>query len=349
MRFALIFLCLWHADHLFAQESVEAAPPASNRDSVRNHYIKNFPDHFFVYPVLKQRSLNFELQKNNRNDLLTFKPNNTYSFGVGLYLFELGFELAFAIPIDEKSRYIYGHSDARDLQLNVLGKAWGLDAFYQKYSGFYITDKGNEPEAGEPYPQRPDIDSRNFGFTGNYVFNNQRFSFRSVYNFAERQLKSKGSLLLFASVRSFRLSADSSILSGQQRQVFGDDVSFRQLRYTTFSIAPGYTYSMIYKNFFLNGSLAVGPAHHWIYYQLGTGVSRNEIAINTFVSARIGIGYNGNRIFGGITFFSQGSIVKFEDVQFSNNNGSFKMLMGYRFGEKGILKKRVWDLIPFKI
>jgi hypothetical protein len=332
-----------------AQESVEVASPATNKDSVRGIHIKNFPDHFFVYPVLKQRSLNFELQRNRGNDLLTFKPNNTFSLGVGLYLFELGFELAFAIPINEKSRYIYGESDARDLQLNVLGKRWGLDAFYQKYSGFYITDKGNEPATGNPYPQRPDIDSRNFGFTANYVFNNQRFSFRSVYNFAERQLVSKGSLLLFAAVRSFRLSADSSIVSNQQQQIFGDNVSFEQLRYTTFSIAPGYTYSMIYKSFFLNGSLAVGPAHNWIKYQLEAGDERNEISINTFVSARIGIGYNGDRMFGGVIFFSQGSIVKFEDVKFSNNNGSFKILMGYRFGETGILKKRVWDLIPFKI
>lgn len=349
MRVAFFFVCLGYAGNLLAQESVEIASPVSSKDSIRDIHIKRFPDYFFVYPVLKQRSLNFELQKNNRNDLLTFKPNNTYSFGVGLYLFELGFELALAIPINEKSKYIYGDSDARDLQLNVLGKKWGLDAFYQKYSGFYVTDKGNEPEPGDPFPQRPDIDSRNFGVTGNYVFNSQRFSFRSVYNFAERQLVSKGSLLLFSSVRSFKLSADSSILSTQQRQIFGDNVSFRQLRYSTFSIAPGYTYSMIYKNFFLNGSLAVGPAHHWIYYQLETGDGRNEIAINTFLAARIGIGYNGNRLFGGIIFFSQGSIVKFEDVQFSNNNGSFKILMGYRFNETGLLKKRVWDLVPFKI
>jgi hypothetical protein len=348
MRLALVLCCLCLSARLFAQEDITIMP-AAGKDSLRDTYIKRFPDHFFLYPVLKQRSLNFELEKVDRDNLLTFKPNNAYSLGIGTYLFELCFELALAIPTDSKSNTIYGESHARDIQLNVLGKKFGIDAFYQKYSGFYISDRGNPLPTGTPYPQRPDIDSRNFGITGNYVFNNQKFSFRSVYNFAERQLLSKGSFLMFASISNFKLSADSSILDAQQQVTFGEQVSFRKLRYTTFSLAPGYTYSMIFKNFFLNGTLSIGPAHHWINYELEGGPDRNEIAINSFVAARIGIGYNGDRLFGGVTFLTQGSNVKFEDVRFSNNNGSFKILIGYRFGEVGILKKRVWDLLPFKI
>lgn len=350
MRVPLIPFFLLITCTLWAQGNIEISSPSINKkDSTRDLYIKRFPDHFNLYPVLKQRSLNFELEKRDRSSLLTFKPNNSYSIGVGMYLFELNFELAFAVPLAEKSKATYGDSDARDIQLNILGKKYGIDAYYQKYSGFYIADKGNEPLAKEPYPQRADIDSRNFGFTGNYVFNNKKFSFRSVYNFSERQLFSRGSFLLFASIGSFKLSADSSILSNQQEITFGDKVAFRQLRYTTLSLAPGYTYSLIFKSFFLNGSLAIGPAHHWIYYKLQTGGYRDEIGINSFVAARIGIGYNGDRVFGGIIFITQGSNVKFEDVRFSNNNGTFKILMGYRFREAGLLKKRAWDLLPFKI
>lgn len=348
MRAALALCCLCLAMSGLAQDDITLAPAAS-KDSIRDTFIKRFPDHFFLYPVLKQRSLSFELEREDRSELLTFKPNTSYNFGVGMYLFELGFELTFALPVDERRKSLYGDSDARDIQLNVLGKKFGIDAFYQKYNGFYITDPKNEPPADSPFPQRPDIDSRNLGITGNYVFNNQKFSFRSVYNFAERQLYSKGSFLVFASLSNFKLSADSSILNTQQRVIFGDQVSFEKLHYTTFSIAPGYTYSVIFKNFFLNGTLSVGPAHHWIGYELEGGPDRSEIAINSFVAARIGIGYNGDRLFGGVSFVTQGSNVKFQDVRFSNNNGSFKILLGYRFGEFGVLKKRVWDLVPFKI
>jgi hypothetical protein len=348
MRIALLFCNICLSTTLLAQ-GIEVTDPVGGKDSLRDLYIRRFPDHYFLYPVLKQRSLNFELQRSDRSDALTFKPNNSYSLGVGAYLFELNFELAFAIPINQKSKDIYGDSKARDVQLNVLGKKWGVDVFYQKYSGFYLSDKIDIIPANMPYPQRPDIDSKNYGFTGNYVFNNKKFSFRSVYNFAERQLFSKGSFLLSANISRFKLSADSSILSAPKEAIFGNKVSFTKLNYTTFSIAPGYTYSLIFKNFFLNGTLSVGPANHWIYYKLKTGTNRNDTGINSFVAARIGVGYNGNRLFGGVTFISQGSVVKFQDVQFSNNNATFKILMGYRFVETGILKKRIWDLIPFKI
>jgi hypothetical protein len=114
-------------------------------------------------------------------------------------------------------------------------------------------------------------------------------------------------------------------------------------------VAPGYTYSVVFSNFFINGTLSFGPSHHWIKYRLKSGVEREDIAVNSFVAVRIGIGYNGERLFGGLSFLMQGSNVKFEDVRFSNNNGTFKILLGYRFKEFGFLKKRVWDLVPFKI
>lgn len=350
MRILLVTSILFFPLALLSQDIQTSGPiNQSERDSVRSYYIKHFPDYFFVYPVLKQRGLSFELENESNEKLVTFKPNNSYSFGIGMYLFEVGFELAFAVPLDEKSKARFGESNARDFQLNVLGKRWGLDAFYQKYSGFYITDSDVSVPSDYPYPQRADIVSHNIGTTGLYVFNNQRFSFRSAYNFAERQVFSKGSVLLATSLSSFKIDADSSIIDQQQREVFGEHVAFKSLRYATISIAPGYTYSIVFKNFFLNGTLVIGPAHHWIRYQLeGTG-NRYDNSLNSFIGARISLGYNGERVFGGISFLNQGSNVKFEDVRFSNNNGSFKILIGYRFNEWGLLRRRVWDMIPFKI
>ena len=351
MRLALsVLFALLEMSCSLAQEiSTPTEPSQGDGDSVRGYYIKQFPKHFFLYPVLKQRSLNFEMEKEaGAAGRVVFKPNNSFSFGLGMYLFEFGFELAFAVPLEEKSIERYGKSKARDIQFNLLGKKFGLDAFYQKYRGFYVSDSKIDIPGNEPYPQRPDIVTLNIGLTGSYVFNNQRFSFRSAYNFSERQVFSKGSFLVFSSLSSFKLDADSSILNNAQRVVF-NDLGFKDLRYTSFSIAPGYTYSIVYKNFFLNGTLAVGPAHHWINYQIEGGSDRSNTALNSFVAARIAIGYNGNRLFGGVSFLTQGSNVKFDDTRFSNNNGSFKILIGYRFEEWGFLKRRIWDLVPFKI
>src|SRR5690606_17953453 len=124
-----------------------------------------FPDYFFLYPVLKQRSLNFELAERGGGSVLTYRPNNTYNLGMGVYLFELGVEFSFAIPLREQSIGRFGKSEARDLHLNILTKRWGLNALYQRYQGFYIMDKDNVPAVTEPFLQRPDVVTRNFGLS----------------------------------------------------------------------------------------------------------------------------------------------------------------------------------------
>lgn len=322
-------------------------PVIEDRDSVRRYFIKGFPDKFFVYPVLKRRSLSFDLVRKDPDASLTYKPNNKFSFGMGMYIFELGIELAFAIPLREQSIERFGESRSRDIGLNILAKRWGVDAFSQNYQGFYVTDANNRPASGEPYPQRRDIRTKNFGFTTYYLFNHQRFSLRSSFNYSERQLISKGSFILLGGLYTFRVSSDSSIVMENQQPFFGPEVDFTRLRYTTFGIAPGYSINLIYKHFFLHTTLAIGPAHHWINYDLeGKPRTNHDITINSFFSGRLAVGYNGYRFFGGISFVSQGSNLRFGDVRFSHDNSVFKVLAGYRFDEFGVLKKRVWDWLP---
>lgn len=356
MRFFLVLAVFAVPLLVHAQQSAitagDSAPAQTGDadDSVRAKYIQQFPHYFFLYPVLKQRALNFELARADRDVALTYKPNNTYSLALGMYLFEVGLELGFAIPLGENSIERYGETKARDIQLDLLTKRWGVDAFYQHYSGFYLVDRKYPPTSKAPFPQRPDIRTRNFGATFHYVFNSRKFSFASAYNFSERQLYRNGSFVLFATLNTFRVLADSSIVNDAHKADFGPDVDFTRLRYTTFSIAPGYTYTFHYRYFFFNGTLTYGPAHHWINYDLaGSKATRYDIAINAFFGARVAIGYNGDRLFGGVTFLLQGSRVKFNDVTFSNNNSLLRMVLGYRFRETGILKKRFWDLLPFTL
>ncbi len=315
----------------------------------RSQYIKSYPDKFFIWPVLKQRKLDFDLKNvEGEEQTLQYRTNKPYSLGVGMYLFELGFEIAFAIPLDEQSKRIYGESESRDVQLNVLGRRWGADLFYQRYSGFYIDDTKNVVPASMPYPQRPDIITRNLGLSVNRIFNHNKFSFRSAYNFVDRQLTSAGSFIVFASFDNILTKGDSAIIGSAHAENFQTASQVRSIRSSNLGVAPGYTYSLIYKGFFINGTLAIGPAHNWMTYELEDGTDDSRLRFSAMVTARIALGYNGDRIFGGLTFSNQGRNVKFENVQLSNSQSAFKILVGYRFGETGILTKRIWD-IPQKL
>ncbi len=316
------------------------------RDSIRTTNIQSFPDHFFIWPVIKQKSLSFEIQNNNnKKEKLIYRPNNAVSLGFGAYVFDLGLEFTFAIPLEEKSKERYGSSGARDFQLNTLGKKWGADFFYQRYNHFYIDDPNNPVDPDDPYPQRRTISIPAItGISGIYIFNDTKFSFKSAFNFSERQLRRSGSFLLTGTINSFKVTADSSIVSPQIQSRIGVDSDVSQLRYTTFSISPGYAYNLIYKDFFLNTTLFLGPSHNWTYFQREDGSEKNDTSINLFAAFRVGIGFNSDRFFTGLNFVVQSRSVVFENIRFTNSSSTFRLLVGYRFREFGILKHSVKEI-----
>jgi hypothetical protein len=283
--------------------------------------------------------------KENDKQSIVFKPNNTASAGFGFYLFEIGFELTFAVPINERQQQIFGESKAQDLQLNILAKSWGVDLYHQKYSGFYKDDQRTKIIIDGA--KRPDIDTRNFGISGVYIFNHRKFSLRSAYNYAERQIKSKGSFILYGTINAFKVQADSALLSPPVRAGIGQGANVEDVKCTTFSIAPGYSYNYVLKKFFVNGTLTVGPAHHWVYYKEDTGVEHYDVSFNATTTLRLALGYNSDRVFGGIGFNVQTRAVTFDDIRFENSSNTFRILVGYRFKEKGLLQKPAWDFIPF--
>lgn len=318
----------------------------SKRDSVRALYIEEFPDDFSIWPLAKYRALQFNIQdKDQKKPLVSFIPNNDFKLGAGFYLFELSFEVSISVPIAARDEAIYGESKATDLQINMLTKAFGLDLYYQKYSGFYKDDDNVKIPLGEAYPLRPDIDTRNFGGSAFYVWNNDKFSIRSSYNYADRQKKSAGSFILYGTINSFSLAGDSAILSSSNQGELGEGSDFVELRYTTFSLAPGYSYNLVIKRVFINGTFAIGPAHHWVYYQPEIGRGHHDIVFNSSYTLRLAAGYSGNRFFTGAGVVLQSRVLKFEDIRFENSTSVFRVLVGYRFKEKGFLKRRFFDIL----
>jgi len=312
-----------------------------NEDSVRSIYIQKFPDNFFIWPLFKKRSLYFDIRDGD-NRKVQYKPNNSFSLGFGVYLFEVSAEIAFEVPINDKSQSTFGTTDAREFHANFLGNYWGVDIFRQKYNGFYYTDTSGPQDK---IIKRPDIGLTNTGVNGIYAFNKNKFSLKSAYNYSERQVKSGGSVIVTGNLNTFRLNSDSAIMIRQAGNQ-GASENLLLMRYTTLSVGGGYTYTLVYHSFFLNGALSVGPAHNWILYSKPSGGNNYDVAVNTYSDIRFSIGYNSDRFFGGMSVVAQSRYIRFDNIHFANTNTAVKLLLGYRFKEKGILKKRAKDYIP---
>ncbi|MCU0356867.1 MAG: DUF4421 domain-containing protein [Cyclobacteriaceae bacterium] len=315
-------------------------------DSLRAYYIEEFPDKFMVWPVLKQRDLYFTLRdRNQQKSRINYSPNNSFTFGIGAYLFDLLLEASFAIPLSEKSKSTYGESSARDFQANILAKKFAADIFYQKYSGFYIDDRSVNIPPGASYPQRPDVSIRNTGLNGAYVLNHRKFSLRSAFNYIDRQLHSRGSPLIGGALTNTTLQADSAVISTRPPGDLGSGSDFRVLTNTTLAITGGYSYTFIYKNYFINGTLVTGPGKHWIRYETDSVDEFGEMT-NLITTIRLGIGYNSDRVFAGISYSAQSRSINFDDMRLITTTSTMRAVIGYRFNEFGFLKKRAVDFLP---
>ena len=295
-------------------------------------YFVSYPDKFFIWPVLKQRQLSYELSDpGNPGSVLRFKPNNSVGMGVGVYLFDLGIELVMAVPVDEKRNDLYGTTKASDLQLNILSKRWGADVFFQRYQGFYLSNPDIALPPSGAYPQRPDVKTQNLGVSGVYIFNNRKFSLRSSYTFADRQLRSAGSFIVSGAFNSFSLNADSAILNNHYAQKISLVQPFQSVDYQTLSLAPGYSYNLVIKKFFINGTLALGPAVQWLQYRDLNFAEHRTTTVNTFVDTRFSVGYSNDRFITGVTLVTQARNVVFQDIHFRNNSSTYRILFGWRF------------------
>jgi hypothetical protein len=311
----------------------------------REDYIKQHPDHFFIWPVLKQRTQNYELKTTKpEKRTIGYYSNKPYSLGVGMYLFEVAAEITFAIPLNEKSKTIYGESKSSNLQLILLGKKWGVDGYFQRYKGFYLQDSEVPVPADTPYIQRPDINTQNIGLNVNYNFNYNKFSFRAAYNYSERQLRSAGSFLLFGSLDNFKISGDSALIGKEYEGAFLGPSKIRKINSWLIGALPGYTYSVVYEGFFINGTLGLGPAYNFLNYTMEDNVTNSKSTVNMLFAIKISAGYNGDRFFGGMIFTNQSGNTKIENLNVTSSVASFKILVGYRILERGILKKRARDL-----
>lgn len=345
MRQFLIFSCLIS---IFS-----SAIQAQNTDSLRSEYVKEFPDDFNVKLFATNRLLILNLVgKSQGKARINYAPNDRGYIGIGAYIFDLGLEFSVKVPLAfQRSKSRYGDTDFIDFQGSLYGRKWSVDGTFQKYDGFYVSnaiDLYPDFNTEDNFPQRSDLSVMNIGVNAIHIFNHKRFSFRSGFVQADRQIKSAGSPILILSATRFSVKADSLLVPVSVLENYGNASSFKEGRFLTFSVLAGYAYDFVFKRFFvkLNVNGGVGVQHQ--KFDLNKG-GEERWAIEPKLNFRTVLGYDNDRFFSGVSFMMEKTSINFEGMRINNTTGNYQIFAGYRFEKIGILKKySVKDIIPFK-
>ncbi len=325
-----------------AQQPNEKTRIISFRDST---FIQNLNDKFYIKPLLTTRSISLDIEdRRNRIDDILYEPTFNNYLGLGLYVFDIGVELSFRLRNEGQDPAIYGETDAFDFQANLNLKRWGADLNIQRNAGFYLDEPADHDAAwqrGDAFPQRSDLALNNLQFNVFYVFNHEKFSYRSSYNQADIQLKSAGSFLLGFSASTFRFLGDSTLVPFQAQSELPEELNVKSGRFTALGILPGYTHNFIYKQFYMNVSFSAGPAHLWSRYSTEFRET-NDLGIRPILNIRAALGYNSDTFFGGLSLVNQGISYEIDQLDINAVAGNIKVFLGYRFEETGFLKHRLF-------
>ena len=234
--------------------------------------------------------------KSNLGENIQYLPNVMNSLGLDLSWRWMGGGYGVRLPRRDINELLYGKTHYYDYQFYLYLRHFGFDAYWQTYKGFYL----DNPKTFDiswidtmPHPSRSDLGINNFGLNIFYI-HSKNFSFKATYNQTERQKRSAGTFLFMISQSIEEVASDTSLIPASQRVYYEDIAGMNNSRFYNISLAPGYAYSLIWKNFFITPTLFAGAGYQVQDCEFNTG-SLNKAIITPKVNMRFGIGYNGKR------------------------------------------------------
>lgn len=215
------------------------------------------------------------LSVENPGKEIMYMPNNPTELGLGLAWNNTVLCFSYGYGFDFMRDKELGRTKSFDFQLHNYSRKFVLDLFVQDYKGFYM-----EEDKSDLYVLCPDLGIRQFGFNGQYIFNNKRFSYKAAFNQSERQLRSAGSFLAGAGVYFTEIRSDSSFVYNGKNN----------LENFQFGINAGYVYTWVLgKHWHINASATMGICFG---SEKISKFGKQRLEVYPTVLPRLAVGYN---------------------------------------------------------
>ncbi|BAV04090.1 hypothetical protein FLA_0069 [Filimonas lacunae] len=206
---------------------------------VDTNYIKQYEQRQTITVFTGRRAIQI------KHDGRIIEPNSPLNLGLGYSLQhpKINFE-ASLVGIRLSNRHKYGKTSVLDFEAHKYGRRLVIDAFFQRYHGFYHNDLPTKI-----ITQYPNLSIQRIGGEATYLFNHKRFSAKAAFQQKEIQLTSAGSFVLGGGIYHTRLNNINEIgITGRNNFVT-----------MQVGLGAGYAYSwVIKKRWQLSGIATMG-------------------------------------------------------------------------------------------
>ena len=301
----------------------------------RNHdstYITNFSDKFTLKLIGVNKINYFKIRDRGNNTSIRFRPDRRLNLGFGISYKWFALDLAFKAGIAENSDF--QNSKFLDFQGSIFSSKQYISATYQYYYGYQMSKLTGI--STEDYPSsniRDDIRTTFIGLKYLFAFSYDKFSLKAPFIHNEIQRKSAGSFLLGGAFNMYNMVSDSSIVPQELQDNFNENLYLTDLNVTILAVNFGYMYTFVWReNFFVTASLIPGIGLNIGDYQTDF---RQPYKTHLYLglSTMNSIGYNSEKMFGGIQFVADTFSTRIEkQLNITTGSGKVKLFFGYRFG-----------------
>lgn len=279
---------------------------SAQKFKIDTNYIKDLSHKLSIRILTVNKFSSFDIKDNDVDSMVAYSPNRNLNLGFGINYKWFGLWLAFKFPFLNDDDAKYGETKRIDAITSIFLRKLAIDFYLSAYKGFYIENPESylpDWDDSMPYPQRSDITTTKIGGSCTYAFKHKKYSTKAAFIQTEQQKKSAGSFLLGGFFSYFRIEGDSSFVPYQLDEIYNPALLFNNVKVFGGGVTFGYAHTFVlWKKFYISFSLVPGVSiqEYQIAYEDEQETKTGSFIAGRFL-ARIGLGYNSEKSYAGLT------------------------------------------------
>lgn len=247
---------------------------------------------------------------------------------VGFYLQYMAVSLGYNLDVSN----VIGNKPLlhKRLELGFTCARFTVEGYYNENTGGTYLRRFGDYNNGHIFKMHiPGVSFTSYGINAYYFFNHTRYSQGCVYSFSNLQKRSAGSFIAGFSVSNHDIDIDFSTLPQEMLEYLHDNDTRYSFDYNDYSLIAGYGYNLVFgKGFVFNVTAA--PSLSIKHSKRGSSSGRhNTLSLN--ILGRIGLVYNVNEFFFGVSGKMDGHWFRGRTYNFFNSVESLSASVGVRF------------------
>jgi len=263
-----------------------------------------------------------------------YLPNFLPRLGARVGYKDMGAQITLGLPIlSESEKNRRGKSTQSGISINSYWRQNAFDLYYQRFTGFYVSDPFTELSTSKParYPQLPDTSVTNFGLNWYYNFRPQRYSLKAAFDQNEFQLKSGGSWIVNPFYNHLEMFLGTVFVPGSSASAVSSLPNLASGRFDTLGMAAGYGYTYIDAHFFATAQGAVGPGAQYQRIRRSDGNTSEITSLAVKFNVNLAAGWNYPEYVGGLKVLVDSLSSKVVDTQVTSSMITLQLFFGQRF------------------